>query len=177
MLDALLFVGVHERFTGDGGPPPPPPTSGVGVMDILWLFGFAEEMGGAATGPPPTGGLGALMADIRIVPDSGLPTLVFYRGNDCLLELRGLRNEAGTGYVNDAIVTITLRDITGATVSGQTWPLTMVYLSGSNGVYQALLQDSLAASDYQRYTAIISVSGSQLQALWSVPLVCLPRTH
>ena len=71
-----------------------------------------------------------------------MSTLI-YRANSNLLELVGLKNAATGAYLNAATVTVTLQTEAGTEISGETWPLTMSYVSGSNGDYRALLSHTL----------------------------------
>ena len=63
-------------------------------------------------------------------------------------------------YVNDATVTITILDSTGAEIPDEFWPVQLPYVSGSNGVYQKTFEpfNSLVAG--QVYTVIINTIGS-----------------
>lgn len=75
-----------------------------------------------------------------------------YIGNDNLLTVDALTNAATGAYVNNATVTATLKDADGTNVSGQTWPLSLAYVSGSNGKYQGVLEDGLDLTEDNRAT-------------------------
>lgn len=101
---------------------------------------------------------------------------ILYVGNDTILEIDRLKNELTGAYLNSATVTVTLRDEAGAEVAGDTWPKTMAYLAGSNGVYRATLPHTLALTASQRVTAAISVdAGAGLVAAWDVECVARVR--
>ncbi len=94
-----------------------------------------------------------------------------YLSNDHLLELRGLKNIATDAYIDDATVTAILVDEDDAQVSGQTWPLALSYVAGSDGIYRGTLTDSLSLTVDRVYTAQITVSGgSNLAAYWEIVL-------
>ena len=94
-----------------------------------------------------------------------------YLSNDHLLELRGLKNIATDAYIDDATVTATLVDEEGVEVAGQGWPLTLSYVSGSDGIYRGTLTDSLSLTEDLEYTAKITASGgSDLAGYWEIPL-------
>lgn len=60
-------------------------------------------------------------------------------------------------WVNDATVAVTITDRDGAQVSGETWPLTLAYVTASNGRYQAVLDDGLSLSEKCPYFAAVTV--------------------
>lgn len=94
-----------------------------------------------------------------------------YLSNDHLLEVRGLKNIAADEYIDDATVTVTLVDEEGAEVSGQSWPLTLSHVAGSDGIYRGTLTDSLSLTVDLEYTAQITASGgSNLAGYWEIPL-------
>lgn len=74
------------------------------------------------------------------------------------LDLIGLRNAATGTYVNDADVTVTVRDKAGSEVLGETWPLTMDYVTGSQGDYRGVISHETALAAGQWYTAEITAN-------------------
>ena len=77
----------------------------------------------------------------------------------------------GFAYINNATVSVTLKDRAGADVAGESWPLAMNYVAGSNGVYRATLAFALALQDGKPFTAeIIADGGLGLRGGWSFPL-------
>ena len=76
--------------------------------------------------------------------------------NDSLIELIGLKNSLTDSYVNDATVTVTLYDSTGAEVSGISWPLTMAYVTASNGDYRGTLDKAVVLITGALYKAVIT---------------------
>ena len=91
---------------------------------------------------------------------------LFYYLNDNLVELDGLTNEATGAYINDATVTVTLTDTAGTQIAGETWPLTMGYVSGSNGKYRATLEDTLTVTLGQMLVATVNTLGDGLTGRW-----------
>jgi hypothetical protein len=92
------------------------------------------------------------------------------------LDLIGLRNASNGAYVNDATVTVVVKDSTGNNVSGETWPLSMIYVSGSEGNYRGILSNSLSFSSGRNYTAEISVdAGSNRIAFWVFDFFAIER--
>lgn len=99
-----------------------------------------------------------------------------YLGNDMLLEVSGLRDDVTGDYLNAATVTVTLKDSAGVNVTGQSWPLTLSYVTASNGVYRATLIDSLSVTANARYVAtVIADAGAGKRAQWELDFVCRTR--
>lgn len=79
--------------------------------------------------------------------------------NDCLLRVTGVRGTNGV-YLNGATASVTLLDLTSEDeIAGETWPLSMSWVSGSNGNYEVLLTDSLQLSNNQSVRADIEING------------------
>lgn len=100
--------------------------------------------------------------------------LTLYVDNDNRIKLSGLVDADGA-YQNSATVTVTLLERDGTEVTGETWPLTMSYSSGSDGNYTAVLQDTLSVTSGQRLIARVSVSSGGLNAEWEEPVVAVDR--
>tara|TARA_R110000868_G_scaffold276699_1_gene536417 strand:- start:47 stop:358 length:312 start_codon:yes stop_codon:yes gene_type:complete len=79
--------------------------------------------------------------------------------NTNVLELRGLQLAITEAYLNNATVSVTVKDDCGDNVSGQTWPATMNYVSASNGDYRAILLNTVALQSGKKYFAEISATG------------------
>lgn len=83
------------------------------------------------------------------------------------LDLIGLRNAATGTYVNDADVKVTVKDKAGSEVSGETWPLTMDYVTGSQGDYRGVISHEAALAAGQWYTAEITANADGVSvAFW-----------
>ena len=90
-------------------------------------------------------------------------SLKLFIDNDNLLALTGLKNYVTSAYINDATVTATLYDASGVEVAGQTWPVSMAYASGTDGIYRATLEYDLTVTTDQVYVAHVEVdAGSGL---------------
>jgi hypothetical protein len=90
----------------------------------------------------------------------------WYDDNDHGIVLRGLNNGLSGAYVNNATVQVTLRNAGGAELSGISWPVTLVYESGSNGDYIATLDKALDVAPRDRITAKITAVSGTLDAQW-----------
>jgi len=91
-------------------------------------------------------------------------------GNTNVLELTGLQNALTAAYINDATVTVTVKDAAGTAVSGETWPLAMSYVAASNGDYRAVLVNGLALLAGRKYVAHIDADGgADLDGNWQLP--------
>jgi hypothetical protein len=105
-----------------------------------------------------------------------MDVLTLYVGNDMILEVEGLTDEASGEFVNDADVTATLYTLTGAPVPGQVWPIAMPHLADSNGIYRATMADSLDLTPNQRYRArLIADGGPGRRSQWDIDVVAKIR--
>lgn len=92
-------------------------------------------------------------------------------GNDNILELDALKNEAAGTFLNSATVTVTVVDSSGTNVAGQSWPTTLDYVADSDGKYRATLEDVAVFVHGSLYTAKITADGgSGLKGFWELPL-------
>ncbi|QKC83272.1 hypothetical protein [Mesorhizobium sp. NZP2077] len=82
-------------------------------------------------------------------------TCLVYVDNTNLIEVVGLKSAVEGGFVNDADVSVTVKDASGTNVTGQTWPATLAYVASSDGVYRGILEDDLALVDGAQYVAVI----------------------
>lgn len=98
-----------------------------------------------------------------------------YVGNDNLVTVTGLFDRVLGQYVNAASVTATVLDQNGATVSGITLPISLAYLSGSNGDYYGTLGQALNIIDGASYKAVITASSLAGEALWTIPVQAINR--
>jgi len=98
-------------------------------------------------------------------------------GNDNPIRVEGLHNPLSPGtWINIAVVTVTLVDVaTGLPVAGQVWPLLLPWVTGSNGDYVGVLEDTLVLTDRQHVQAQVHAEVSGLTARWTVDLYAEPR--
>jgi len=102
---------------------------------------------------------------------------IIYINNDNLLSVENLKNAATDVYINDATVTATLKNSAGGNVTGQSWPLTLAFVSSSNGDYKGILEDGLTLTEGTTYTALINVNaGNDQIANWSILFNAAKRT-
>ena len=94
--------------------------------------------------------------------------MAWYINNDQLLKVEGLRDPVTSAYVNAAIIEATMYESDGVTpVSGQSWPLTLDYVSASNGNYQGLLEDGRVLTYGEIYWIEVRAdAGSDLIKTW-----------
>jgi hypothetical protein len=87
--------------------------------------------------------------------------------NTNLLELIGLKSAVEDAFINDATVSVTVKDASGANVAGVTWPVTMDYVAASSGDYRAIIPHGAALVSGRQYTAGISVNaGADRVGFW-----------
>ena len=99
--------------------------------------------------------------------------------NTNILELQGLQDALTDAYINNATVSVTtIEDEDGVAVfplSGS--PITMDYVTGSNGNYRAVLASTLPFTAGVCYTAHIDAdAGTDRIGHWEFPFVPLMRT-
>ncbi len=101
---------------------------------------------------------------------------VIYTGNDTVLEVAALRNGLTGEALNSADVAVTLNDALGNPVDDVSWPLSLLYVADSAGMYRVTLPYSLPLQPNARYTAAIAVNGGPgLVANWELECVARQR--
>lgn len=101
---------------------------------------------------------------------------VIYTANDTVIEVKGLKNEVTGAFLNSATVTATLVDAAGSQVAGETWPKTLSYVTGSDGIYRATLPYTMSLAAGGRYEAQITANGgSGLRANFALPVLAKSR--
>lgn len=91
--------------------------------------------------------------------------------NTARIKFVGLMYEELDGtetIVNDAVMSVTLLDLNQKEVEGQSWPVTMNYIAGTDGDYAAELIDTLSISDGESITA-------KVVATWSGKKLTIPQ--
>lgn len=97
-----------------------------------------------------------------------MSNLKLYVGNDLVIKLSALTNVETGAFINAAAVSVTLSDRIGVEVPGETWPLALAYVTGSDGIYRATLKDTLDIIVGKTYTAeIIADGGDGLRGKWT----------
>ncbi|KKK68278.1 hypothetical protein LCGC14_2945670 [marine sediment metagenome] len=98
-------------------------------------------------------------------------TQVIFNKNDNLLEVVGLKNVVTDTFINTATVTATLVDSKDVNVVGESWPITLSYVAASDGLYQAILKDTMTLVSGGLYTAKIDADdGPNKRAHWEFPV-------
>lgn len=102
---------------------------------------------------------------------------IAFHQNDNLLEVLGLKDEVAGSFLNGATVAVTVTDLKGNQVSGETWPLAMAFVGGSNGDYRATLKENLGFTAGQEYVGDITADGGAgLKARWKFRFKVRTRT-
>ncbi len=95
---------------------------------------------------------------------------VLYKENDQVIELSGLKDAIADTFINDATVTASIVDSAGDDLAGMTFPATMTYVSGSEGVYRVTLEETLVVNVGQFVKAIIIAIKGSLQGKWTIDM-------
>lgn len=103
---------------------------------------------------------------------------VIYQQTTEIFEYSGLLDvdSSPNAYVNNATVTLTVQDRYGNAVKGTAWPISMSYVSGSNGTYKASAPDTLTLTDYKEYIGLIDIESASGNTVIKAPIVVMPRT-
>lgn len=107
--------------------------------------------------------------------------LYAYTGNDHIVRFSGGQTvvlTTGEAIALDAAATVqfSIQTVEYEDILGETWPVTMQYLSGSPGNYIGVLRDSVQLEAGRSYRFIATVSnGVDAQAVWDIPLHVLDR--
>lgn len=96
--------------------------------------------------------------------------------NTSNVKLKSLRSAADDSYLDNAIVTMTLKDSAGSDVTGQVWPITLDYVATSNGDYTGTFAHGVALVEHDEYIAeILAILPDGSQAKWNEPVEALIR--
>lgn len=102
--------------------------------------------------------------------------ITIYRLNDNLVSNPTPMTRSSSGaYVNDATVTMTLKDSSDVAVSGAS-ALPMSYVTDSNGLYQGTLPNTLSLTAGATYTLEISATSGSTVAFWAISVSVVNRT-
>lgn len=105
-----------------------------------------------------------------------MDVLTLYKGSDTFIELVGLHGQSDGSMIDTADVTVVLYDSGGNPVTGAAWPMTLTYLTNTDGVYRATLPDDLAVVAGQRYRALVTADdGPGRRSQWDVDVICRVR--
>lgn len=101
---------------------------------------------------------------------------IVYVANTNVIELSGLKSAIEDDFVNDATVTVTVKDEAGAEVAGQSWPETMAYVASSDGLYRGIIEDDVELTAGTTYVAHVEVdAGVDRVGHWEFNFV--PKTR
>lgn len=102
--------------------------------------------------------------------------ITIYVSNDNLVQNPTPMRRSSTGaYVNDATVTMTLKDSTGSGVSGAS-SLTLGYVADSNGLYQGTIPYTVSLTAGAVYTLEITGTSGSNHAFWVLSVSVVNRT-
>lgn len=97
-----------------------------------------------------------------------------YAGNDHKLTVDRLRDTDGQ-YINAAIVEAKVIDSDGNGVEGQTWPLSLSYVEGSDGKYEGILDDAMELQSGKNYTLVINTVDGDSVGHWELEVTASVR--
>lgn len=117
----------------------------------------------------------SLIGDVNVLLDR------FYIGNDNLLEIFNLQDEATLKFVNDGQVNVTMKDTNGIVLldggGGSVFPLRANYISGSDGNYKVSIPDVVAVAEGNIYWIEISAAQTLtgVDGFWRIKVIATSR--
>ena len=101
--------------------------------------------------------------------------LNIYLGNDTVIELSDVKNTTTQVIDTGAAVAVTLEDMQGDEVTGQTWPLAMPHVAA--GLYRATISASIGIEANAQYRAIVTATGTDNEVgLWEYGVIAQIRS-
>lgn len=78
--------------------------------------------------------------------------------SDNLLQITGLTNEVSGSFINDAVITATVVKKSDRTeVAGVTWPVSVVYVAASDGIYRGTLPYTMDIADRDKLIVLVEI--------------------
>ena len=100
---------------------------------------------------------------------------VFVNNSNAIL-LRGLRNENDSTFITNAVVEVTIKDKNNIAIPGVSWPKSMLYVTGTDGDYRAVLEDTIIFVPGATYYAyILANGGTNKIGRWKYSFTALER--
>ncbi len=105
---------------------------------------------------------------------------IYYWKNDNIVWVRdaagnGLKNEITDEYIDNATVTAEVKFKSGTLVTGQSWPTTLTFVEGSNGVYNGVLDKLLNVVPGDKLDVEVTVVAGDLDAFFKIPCIVRQR--
>lgn len=95
-------------------------------------------------------------------------TVTLYPDNSIAIEATITNPAQDPIYVNDATVTVNIYDSLDVLVTGQSWPVTLVYEPASNGTYKAVIAPVSGIVAGETYRVVIQSDGADaLKGNWT----------
>ena len=87
-------------------------------------------------------------------------------GNDQTVTVTGVQDDITKEYITDATVTATIKNRDGSDVAGESWPITLDYITDwqdegfeTDGNYRGNFEDGIELVDEKLYTVEIGIDG------------------
>lgn len=100
---------------------------------------------------------------------------IYFLKNDEEAGLKRLRDK--NGFINDAMVTLTIKDFGGTDVGGIVWPLAIDYVEDSDGLYEIIVDKAITLTEgatyYAEYTIVTSYGRD---GFWKIEFIARERT-
>lgn len=86
--------------------------------------------------------------------------------NDNLLQIEGLQTGLDHTYINDATVTVVVKDDTEEVLTGMMFPAPLDYIAESNGCYRVMLSNLINLEADRYYTLLVEADSNGVMASW-----------
>lgn len=90
---------------------------------------------------------------------------------DQTLRANGLQDEVTGDYLNSATVTATITNKLDEEVAGVTWPITLSYVTASNGNYRGNIPHDAEFVEGKTYLIEVTAVSGSFQRVWKFPRV------
>jgi hypothetical protein len=105
-----------------------------------------------------------------------MTVLCVFVGNTNEIELLGLKSEIEETFIDDAAVTVTVKDADGNSIAGQSWPATLTFVDGSEGDYRGTLEHDLDLEAGEEYVAHVDANaGANRRGHWEFAFTAKTR--
>jgi len=100
---------------------------------------------------------------------------ILYENNDTVVEISGLQNGITKQYINNGSASFVVQK-DGIDVTGQAFPVTMIYAPNTRGVYRGMLSAAADVAEGDIVDIIVSVTGGGLSGQFKTTVKVRRRT-
>ena len=101
--------------------------------------------------------------------------IALFVGNTTVLEV-ALVDKLTGNVINGAAVAVTLTDIAGNELAGESWPKALAYVAQSEGIYRTYLSSSVSMEEGANYLYVATADVDGMTGRWSGDVNALRRS-